>query len=208
MHRYFTGPSALILMAVLSGAPTAVIADDSKLCSVLRDRDGDPVLERDSDSVAHRNSKKCPDKKKAKAKAKEVENIAKVTEPEAVEEDLADAGVAEAEVIEPMSVYFDLGQKTLDDSSRAEIEAYAADIVKTSPRWLDVVGYTDTTGAPELNKRVSEERSQNVVVALMKAGVPASVIVRDAAGEDGLANETPDDTLDANNRRVTITPSY
>jgi len=83
-----------------------------------------------------------------------------------------------------------------------------AALLETSPQSLNVVGYTDTTGPADVNRRLSEKRANSVASALQEAGIPGGLIARSASGEDKLAVDTPDDTREASNRRVTITPTY
>ena len=200
MYRNLTGASsALALLALLTGgAPDVAIAhEDNRLCNVIVDGDGEPVLESDSDNIAHSNSGDCPDGDGVAA-------------TESVEEEQETAAVVAAPVVaaDPLNVYFDVGQDALDAGARAEVDAYAAEVMATSPDTLSVVGYTDTSGPADLNARLSEARANSVAAALMEAGVPPGLISRGASGEEVLAVETPDGTREANNRRVTVIPAY
>lgn len=197
MYRNLTGASsALAMLALLAGAPmTGFAHEDSNLCNVILDGDGEPVREADSDDIAHGNTYECPDDAAA------VEN----TE---VEQPTAAAIEAPAAVVEPLVVYFDVNENSLDAGTKAAVDAYVQTLMATSPRSLNVVGYTDTSGSAALNKRLSEERAANVATALVNAGVPSGMITSGASGEGNLAVVTPDGTREASNRRVAITPSY
>jgi outer membrane protein OmpA-like peptidoglycan-associated protein len=200
MNRNLAGASsALVMLACFVGFPQAGITHqgDEDLCNVVVDGDGEPVLERDSDRIAHSNSTSCPDEA--------VEEVAAVQHTSA--EAPASAEAAEA-IVEPLVVYFDVNERKLDAGSLAEINAYAVSLQATSPKGLKVVGYTDTSGSAELNQRLAEARANNVGTALIDAGVSAGMISRDASGEDELAIRTPDGTREAGNRRVTVTPVY
>lgn len=196
MYRNLIGASsALALLALLTGAPASGIAhEDGKLCNVILDGDGEPVLESDSDKIAHSNSSDCPDESS-------VENVA-------VERDTAAVDTSVAASITPLDIYFDVGQDELDAGAQAELDAYAKALLATSPSSLEVVGFTDTSGSADLNAKLSAARAESVVAALANAGVPADMIETGAEGEGELAVQTPDDTREANNRRVTITPAY
>ena len=204
MYRNVIGASsALALLALLGGVPAPALAhDDHNLCNVLLDGDGEPVRESDSDEIAHSNSSECADGNAAAA-VDEVDNTDAVQQTAAVDE-AEDA----ATVVDPLIVYFDVNQDKLDAGAQAEVDAYAAELMATSPKALSVVGFTDTSGPADLNARLSEARANSVAAALLQAGVPAGMITRGASGEDDLAIETPDGTREANNRRVTVTPSY
>jgi outer membrane protein OmpA-like peptidoglycan-associated protein len=199
MNRNLAGASSAILMLVcLAGFPQAGIAhEDKNLCNVLLDGDGEPVRERDSDSIAHGNTFDCPEE--GADEAASVENVA-APAPEPVEAPVA--------VVEPLVVYFDVNEKSVDAGSRAEVNAYVVSLLATAPETLNVVGYTDTSGSVELNRRLSEARADSVSAALIDAGVPAGMITRGASGESELAVATPDGTREASNRRVTVTPGY
>lgn len=197
MHRYVTGASALVILASVAGSPTITMAHEgSSPCNVLLDGDGEPVRERDSDDIAHSNSHDCPDSGEGA-----VQNIAVEPEPVAV-------APAPPPAVDPMVVYFDVNQDSLDAGAQAEVSAYVRELMATSPQSLSVVGYTDTSGPADLNRRLSEARANSVSAALIEAGLPAGMITRGASGEDSLAVSTPDGTREASNRRVTITPSY
>ena len=194
MYRYVTGASALVILVSLAGFPATVSADGhKKSCNVLLDGDGEPVRANDND-ITHSNSSPCPDKE-----ASAVENT---------ESSVETVAIAKPPEAEPLSIYFDVGKDDLDAGSEAELKAYVAELLETGPRSLQVVGFTDTTGSADVNKRLSEARAKNVADALVAGGVPADVIESSASGEGDLAVSTPDDTREADNRRVTITPSY
>lgn len=201
MYRSLTGASsALAILALLAGLPATGFAhDNNNLCNVLLDGDGEPVRESDSDDIAHSNTSDCPDN--ASDAAGTVENVAASEQTAAVSE-------APAAIVEPLVVYFDVSEDGLDAGARAEVDAYVAALMATSPQSLSVVGFTDTSGSAALNARLSEERANNVAAALIRAGVPAGLITRGASGEADLAVSTPDGKREASNRRVTVTLSY
>ena len=202
MYRNMIGASsALAILTLLAGVPATGFAhEDGRLCNVILDGDGEPVLESDEDAVGHSNSAACPEGESAAAAA-EVENTDAGEQTAAVE-------TAPATTIDPLIVYFDVNQDKLDAGARAEVDAYVAELQANPAKSLSVVGYTDTSGSADLNARLSEARANSVAAALIEAGLPAGMITRGASGEDDLAIATPDGTREANNRRVTVTPSY
>ncbi len=201
MNRNLAGASsALVMLVCLAGFPAAGVAhEDKNLCNVILDGDGEPVRERDSDDVAHGNTTNCPDE--VDDAAASAENVAApAPAPEPVE--------APAAIVEPLVVYFDVNEKSLDAGAQAEVDAYVVSLLATSPETLNVVGFTDTSGSVEANRRLSEARANSVAAALIEAGVPAGMITRGASGENELAVETADGIREASNRRVMVTPGY
>jgi len=208
MNGSLAGASALVILAALAGSPATAIAHESKSCNVLLDGDGNPVVDSDSRGIAHSNSSECDDddeKAEAEDKDDKDEEVSVANEEADAE---AEVIAAPAVVAEPLSLYFDSGKDDLDAGGQAEVNAYVADLLATAPQSISVVGYTDTLGPPEINRRLSEARAKNVTSALVEAGVPEKLISQGASGEDILAVDTPDDTREASNRRVTITPAY
>ncbi len=201
MYRKMLGASsALAILALLAGVPATGFAHEgSRLCNVILDGDGDPIQESDNDDIAHGNSAACADNDSANAG--EVKNTGAAQQTAAVSE-------APAVTVDPLIVYFDVSQDKLTAGAQAEVDAYVEALTATSPKSLTVVGYTDTSGSPELNARLSEARANSVAAALIEAGLPASMITRGASGEEDLAIATPDGTREASNRRVTVTPAY
>lgn len=209
MDRNMIGASsALALLALLALSPGSAVADGhgDKLCNVLLDGDGEPVRDADSDVVAHANSSDCPDGDGGGDGGARVETSGGEQETAAVTEPATPA--APAAVVEPLTVHFDVGKDGLDAAASAEVDAYVAALMATSPKALTVVGFTDTSGPADLNAQLSEARANSVAAALIEAGVPAGMITRGASGEEALAVNTPDGTREASNRRVTITPGY
>ncbi len=203
MYRNMIGASsALAILALLAGVPATGFAhEDSRLCNVILDGDGEPVRESDDDNIAHSNSAACADGESASSGSDEADDAKQQTA--AVSE-----APAPAATVDPLIVYFDINKDGLDAGARAEVDAYV-DALKTSkPTSLTVVGYTDSSGPADLNARLSEARANSVAAALIEAGLPADMITRGASGEDDPAIATPDGTREANNRRVTVTPAY
>lgn len=70
---------------------------------------------------------------------------------------------------------------------------------------VDLVGHTDTVGAPSYNQRLSLSRAETVRNALVSGGVDAARIAVEARGESDLAVPTGDGVRNQANRRVVIT---
>jgi OOP family OmpA-OmpF porin len=69
---------------------------------------------------------------------------------------------------------------------------------------LTVTGYTDTSGSPGYNQRLSERRANAVANALQRLGVPRSDMAVSGRGENDLRVPTPDGVREPQNRRVEI----
>jgi len=68
-----------------------------------------------------------------------------------------------------------------------------------------IEGHTDTTGDPERNQSLSEQRAKSVVSYLTSSfKIPASRLEAVGVGENDLAVPTPPQTAEAKNRRVHI----
>jgi outer membrane protein OmpA-like peptidoglycan-associated protein len=69
---------------------------------------------------------------------------------------------------------------------------------------VQVTGYTDTSGSPGYNLRLSARRAKHVAYILSRMGVPWRTMQIAAAGETNLAVPTPDGVREPRNRRVTV----
>ncbi|MBO5696682.1 MAG: OmpA family protein, partial [Alphaproteobacteria bacterium] len=69
---------------------------------------------------------------------------------------------------------------------------------------VSVVGHTDTAGSQSYNYALGGRRAEAVQRMLIQYGIPASQIVAVSAGEEDLAVPTPDNTPNAENRRVRV----
>jgi outer membrane protein OmpA-like peptidoglycan-associated protein len=69
---------------------------------------------------------------------------------------------------------------------------------------IEVNGYTDTSGKPQYNQRLSVRRAQVVAAELAKDGVPQSAITIQGFGETHLLVSTGPGVREPQNRRVEI----
>ena len=101
--------------------------------------------------------------------------------------------------------YFVSGKSELTEKSKEQVANLAA-ILKAYPNAkIKLGGYTDNTGALDLNKKISAERATYVKSQLEKAGVAAGRIVAEGYGPEHpvcTANDTKE--CQAQNRRVDI----
>lgn len=189
--------SVLALFAGLTGYTATIEAhEDDKKCNVLLDGDGEPVKEADSDTIDHAGSHACG------AGGDEASVPTEGTEKKVT-------NVAPSPVtVEPMTVYFDSGSDKLSAGASAQVQAFAKQLFETSPKSIEVIGYTDTSGSAALNEKLSKARAANVITSLVDAGLLSDIIEQSAVGENSLAVPTADGKKEANNRRVVISPEY
>ena len=87
-------------------------------------------------------------------------------------------------IVNMPDVLFDPGQSTLKPGARERL-ARVSGIVQAYPDLqLQVEGYTDSTGTPEFNQRLSEDRAAAVRSYLISQGVPSNDIASAGYGAD------------------------
>lgn len=69
---------------------------------------------------------------------------------------------------------------------------------------VSVVGHTDTAGSNSYNYALGGRRAEAVQKMLIEAGIPSSQIIAVSAGEEDLKVPTPNNTPNAENRRVRV----
>lgn len=95
---------------------------------------------------------------------------------------------------------FAFGTSAFTDSAAAEesLQQYIDQLVDFPDLHVTIYGYTDATGSPEVNQKLSEERAATVGALLESAGVKASQITTEGKGESTAFDN------DEQNRRVEI----
>jgi len=102
-------------------------------------------------------------------------------------------------------VFFDWDKDTITPQGEQIIQQ-AADAYKSgAPVQLQVTGYTDRSGSPAYNQRLSERRANNVAKALAALGVPRGQMVVAGRGENDNRVPTAPGVREPQNRRVEIT---
>ncbi len=103
---------------------------------------------------------------------------------------------------------FDVGSSKLTPDDEAQLKALADTAaglkrVHLPSKWW---GYTDSTGSPEMNTKLSADRSKSVIVWLMQqGGIPVRHIVGPGAmGEHGASAPNETKAGRAENRRVEV----
>ncbi len=101
-------------------------------------------------------------------------------------------------------VFFDWDKATLTDRARMIIREAAENSTRVQYTQIEVNGYTDTSGKPSYNQRLSVRRAQNVAAELVRDGVPRNVIAIAGFGETHLLVPTGPGVREPQNRRVEI----
>jgi len=101
-------------------------------------------------------------------------------------------------------VFFDWDKATLTDRARQIIKEAADNSTRVQYTRLEVNGYTDTSGTPQYNQRLSVRRAQTVAAELVRDGVPRNAISIQGFGETHLLVPTGPNVREPQNRRVEI----
>jgi outer membrane protein OmpA-like peptidoglycan-associated protein len=101
-------------------------------------------------------------------------------------------------------VFFDWDKAVLTPEGRRVIASAADEYKKTGSTRIVATGYTDLSGTPQYNLRLSERRADAVKAELVRLGVPAAVITTIGKGEADPLVPTKDGVREAQNRRVEI----
>lgn len=101
-------------------------------------------------------------------------------------------------------VFFDLNSARLTPEAE-DIIAQAVNTAKERANApVSVTGFTDTTGTPQYNLRLSKRRAETVADAMVASGVDAGRITTDGVGENNLLVPTGDGVAEPQNRRAQI----
>ena len=104
----------------------------------------------------------------------------------------------------PYLVFFDWNSAVVGPDG-GQIIKLAADAYRAgSPVTVQVTGYTDTSGSPGYNQRLSVRRANAVAAVLVQDGVPQTALVVSGKGENDLRVPTPPGVREPQNRRVEI----
>ena len=101
-------------------------------------------------------------------------------------------------------VFFDWDKATITPEGMQIIQQAAAAFRAGAPVTIQVTGYTDRSGSPGYNQRLSERRANAVAVALTRLGVPRQNMAISGRGENDNRVPTADGVREPQNRRVEI----
>lgn len=105
-----------------------------------------------------------------------------------------------------INVNFDTGQAVLSEQAKADLCATASSAEGLDNALLLVVGYTDSTGTPEINQALSERRASRVVNHLQQAcgWKPYRMLTPTGMAEADPVAPNDSDVGKAQNRRVAV----
>jgi outer membrane protein OmpA-like peptidoglycan-associated protein len=105
---------------------------------------------------------------------------------------------------EPIAVVqFEPGCAELTPLRRLEVAAVSKVIKQIDAPAIRLIGFSDTTGGAETNKRLAQQRAQSVARALKETGISGDIAI-EARGEDGGTMPTADGVSEPRNRAVAI----
>jgi outer membrane protein OmpA-like peptidoglycan-associated protein len=103
------------------------------------------------------------------------------------------------------TVLFDLGRTDLKDEAKQLLDGIASKVSSMKRYAIEVQGFTDSTGTPEVNVRLSQRRADAVVRYLTLQGkVPLHRVQTVGYGEDNPASDNKTRDGRQQNRRVEI----
>ena len=101
-------------------------------------------------------------------------------------------------------VFFDWDRDTVTPEGMAILQQAAAAFRAGGPITIQVTGYTDRSGSPGYNQRLSVRRANNVANAMVRLGVPRQAMAVSGRGENDNRVPTADGVREPQNRRVEI----
>jgi outer membrane protein OmpA-like peptidoglycan-associated protein len=122
--------------------------------------------------------------------------------------DMPDPVVAELPVEHPefelMDIYFDVNSFQLSDSSRLQLDLFAAYLLQLPALNCSLYGFTDNTGSRKYNQQLSELRAKSVIDYLVLKGVNASRLKYTGFGVEHPRSDNSTEKARSQNRRVEI----
>jgi len=101
-------------------------------------------------------------------------------------------------------VFFDWDRAEITPAGMQILQQAANAWRSGAPVQIQVTGYTDRSGSPGYNQRLSERRANNVAVALVNLGVPREQMAVSGRGENDNRVPTADGVREPQNRRVEV----
>jgi OmpA-OmpF porin, OOP family len=105
-------------------------------------------------------------------------------------------------IIKGKTINFVTGGSAIAADSLPLIDAIATDLKGCTGTSVEVAGHTDVTGGTAANQRLSEERANSVVSALVERGVPTARMIPKGFGEAAPLDPAMNAAAHAKNRRI------
>ena len=125
-----------------------------------------------------------------------------VTEAPATAEQVAGCQTQVDGIIQGKTIQFDTSTATIKAESQPLIDAMAAALTPCEGTQVEVAGHTDLTGGDAANMRLSEDRANAVVAALVAKGVPNARLLPKGYGETQPLQRGTGAAVNAANRRI------
>ena len=121
--------------------------------------------------------------------------------------DIASCTAAFKDILSVAHIEFDSDKASISPTSADVLTQVAAMAKRCQTGKMQIAGYTDSTGDPDANKVLSEQRAQAVVAFLQRAGVPADRMTAVGFGADNPIAPNDTEAGKAQNRRIEINVS-
>ena len=105
-------------------------------------------------------------------------------------------------IIAGKTINFVTGGATIAPESIALIDSLATELKPCAGTSVEIAGHTDVTGGTAANQRLSEERANSVVSALVERGVPSQRLLPKGMGETAPVDSAMNSAAHAKNRRI------
>jgi outer membrane protein OmpA-like peptidoglycan-associated protein len=101
-------------------------------------------------------------------------------------------------------INFETGKSTINPDSAKTLDAAAAALKAAGDLHVEVAGHTDNVGTPEANLKLSQDRAQAVMAALVERGVKADRLTAKGYGQTAPVADNRAEDGRAKNRRVEL----
>lgn len=101
-------------------------------------------------------------------------------------------------------INFDTGKSTIKPDSAETLNAAAEALKQAAGLKIEVAGHTDNVGTPEANLKLSQDRAQAVMAALVQRGVQAERLAAKGYGQTTPVADNRTEDGRAKNRRVEL----